>query len=167
MQISPDLQRALAAASDRSSEPLRLMWPTSGSPAGWMSFVTPAEWQGFVVGLGLTRRAPDIVARKFERAQKLCLLAWLDFELMIAAELTAFTALELALRDRYGDKVKDRKGNIIFHRLLFDTLVVCFLVIFHYFMNYFLIVTICCQVIIFKELQVKQIHIFRIFFLPG
>ncbi len=83
-----------------------------------MLFATLGEWQDFVLGLSLMRTVPDIVVRKFERAQKLCLLAWLDFELMMPAELTAFTALELALRDRYGDRVKDKKGNINFHRLL-------------------------------------------------
>jgi hypothetical protein len=46
------------------------------------------------------------------------LLAWLDFDLIKAGELIALTALELALTDRYGHKVRDKKGKIYFHRLL-------------------------------------------------
>ncbi|GLZ17212.1 hypothetical protein Bpla01_07420 [Burkholderia plantarii] len=39
---------------------------------------------------------------KFRRAQRLYLLAWIDFDLVKAGELVALTALELALKDRYG-----------------------------------------------------------------
>jgi hypothetical protein len=34
-----------------------------------------------------------------------------------AGEIVALTTLELALKNRYGDKVKDRRGNILFDRL--------------------------------------------------
>jgi hypothetical protein len=61
---------------------------------------------------------PQIVAAKFGRAQKLHLLAWFDFDLIKAGELIALTALELALTDRYGGKVRDKRGKILFSRLL-------------------------------------------------
>ena len=38
-------------------------------------------------------------------------LSWLYCDLIKAGELVAFTALELALRDCYGNKVKDRRGQ--------------------------------------------------------
>jgi hypothetical protein len=51
-------------------------------------------------------------------AKKLHLLTWIDFDLIKAGELVAMTALELALRDRYGDKVKRKNGSIHFADLL-------------------------------------------------
>jgi hypothetical protein len=115
MRITKALETALAAATENRAEPVRMMWPTAGNPAGWLSFSTFVEWQAFVTGLDLTRTVPEIVAAKFERAQKLYLLAWLDFDLIKAGELTALTTLELALKDRYGGKVprKRRKDGEI------------------------------------------------------
>jgi len=109
MQITKTLETALAAATEDRAEPVRIMWPTPGNPAGWLTFSTFAQWQEFVANLDLTRTVPDIVAAKFERAQKLYLLAWVDFELIKAGELTALTTLEIALKDRYGHKVKDKR----------------------------------------------------------
>lgn len=66
--------------------------------------------------LGLRPNVPEIVAAKHRRAQKLYMLAWFDVDLIKAGELVAFTALELALNDRYGDKApargKPRKPNL-------------------------------------------------------
>jgi hypothetical protein len=45
---------------------------------------------------------------EIERAQKLHVLVWLHFDVIKAGELIAFTALELALKDRYGLQVKRR-----------------------------------------------------------
>ncbi len=95
-----------------------MMWPTPGNPAGCVTFCTFSEWEASARGLDLTRAVPEIVASKFERAQKLYLLAWLDFELVKAGDLTALTTLELALTDRYGHKIKDKNGCIRFAQLL-------------------------------------------------
>lgn len=46
------------------------------------------------------------------------MLAWLAFDLIKAGELVALTTLELALTDRYGDKVRDKRGAISLQRLL-------------------------------------------------
>jgi hypothetical protein len=43
-----------------------------------------AEWRSFVLALSPRRAIPEIVARKFERDQKLHILAWLDFDLIKA-----------------------------------------------------------------------------------
>lgn len=69
------------------------------------TFSTFADWQAFVLDLGLRQTVPEIVAAKFERGQKLLLLAWIDFDLFTAGELIALTALDLALKDCYGAAV--------------------------------------------------------------
>jgi hypothetical protein len=118
MNLTSDFLKALAAAEDRSAEPLNMIWPMPGNPAGWLSFSNFGEWREFIFGLSLRHPVPEIVAAKFERALKLHLLAWLDFDLIKAGELHALTTLELALTDRYGLKVRDKRGKIYFRRLL-------------------------------------------------
>jgi hypothetical protein len=110
--------KILAAARGPSDGPLTVPWPVPGNPAGFVSFATFAEWQSAIEGLSLDTRVPEIVAAKYRRAQTLHFLAWIDFDLLKAGELAALTCLELALTDRYGDKVRDKKGKIYFHRLL-------------------------------------------------
>jgi hypothetical protein len=66
----------------------------------------------------LAQGIPMIVTAKYDRALKLHLLAWIDFDIIKAGEIVALTTLELALKDRYGDKVKDKRGNISFDQLL-------------------------------------------------
>ena len=51
------------------------------------------------------------MAAKFESAQKLYVLAWLDFDLIKAGELIALTALELALTDCYAGKEARGEGS--------------------------------------------------------
>jgi len=110
---------ALAKAEDRSLSPLTFTWPMHGFPGGQpVSFSRFADWRTFVLDLGLRRIAPEPIADKFERGQKLILLAWIDFDLFTTGELIALTALELALKDRYGLKVKRRKGKSLFADLL-------------------------------------------------
>lgn len=90
---------------DRSQDPLLLPWPVSGNPAGFRKFSTITEWREFILDLGLHEAIPEIVAGKFRRAQKLYFLGWIDFDVIKAGELMALTALELALKDRYGKKM--------------------------------------------------------------
>lgn len=87
------------------STPLVLVWPAPGNPAAFYEFGTPDEWRAFVATLSLDPRIPDIVRLKFERAQKLLLLGWIDADLLKGAELVALTTLELALKDRFGHVV--------------------------------------------------------------
>jgi len=83
-------------------EPLVLVWPAPGNPVAFWHFHTSDEWRAFVATLSLDPRIPDIVRLKFERAQKLFLLGWIDADLIKGAELVALTTLELALKDRFG-----------------------------------------------------------------
>ena len=84
-----------------------------GNLGGLVSFSTFPEWRSFVLALGTRRVIPEIVARKFERAQKLHVLAWLDVDLIKAGELIAMTALELALTDRYAGAETQRRRKLV------------------------------------------------------
>jgi len=77
--------------------------PIPGNPGALLPFHHFGEWQTFLEARGLHPAIPEIVGSKFRRAQKLYLLAWIDFGLVKAGELVALTALELALKDRYGE----------------------------------------------------------------
>ena len=79
MPLPPDALDAIAFARDPSLGPLVVPWPTADDPAGAVQFPAFAEWRAFVLTLSLARAVPEAVAAKFERAQKLFLLAWLAF----------------------------------------------------------------------------------------
>ena len=113
MPLPPDALEAIAAARDPSLGPLVVSWPRPEDLRGAVSFATFAEWRDFVLSLGLSKAVPATVAAKFERAQKLYLLAWLDADLMEAGELVALTALELALTDCYAARESTRKRDLV------------------------------------------------------
>jgi hypothetical protein len=98
--------------------PLTIPWPAPGKPGGFIEFSTATQWQAFVMSLSLPAGIPEIVAAKFRRAQMLYFLAWLYFDVIKAGELMALATLELALNDRYGDKVKKRGAYRSFAGLL-------------------------------------------------
>jgi hypothetical protein len=118
MALSQDFLDAIETAASRTPGPLVLPWPIPENPAGFINFANFGEWRDFVLRLGLRDGIPEIVTAKFERAQKLHLLAWVDFDLVKAGELVALTTLELALTDRYGHMVRDKRGRILLARLL-------------------------------------------------
>ena len=109
MTLSTHFLDAIAKAGERPGRPLTIVWPMPGNATTFLSFTTFAEWSAFVLDLRLRRRAPDIVAEKFERSLKLQLLGWIDYELVMVAELVAMTALELALKDCYLGHEKARR----------------------------------------------------------
>jgi hypothetical protein len=87
---------------DRSDCPFVIPWPQPGNLAAVLTFHQFSEWQAFVTARGLHPAIPQIVRDKYRRAQRLYLFAWIDADLVKAGELVALTALELALKDRYG-----------------------------------------------------------------
>jgi hypothetical protein len=93
---------------DRTAFPLIVPWPTRGNIGGVLEFSETSEWLAFLRQRDLHLAVPLIVAAKYQRAQKLYALAWLEFDLIKAGELVALTALELALRDRYGARAPKR-----------------------------------------------------------
>jgi hypothetical protein len=112
MPLPADYLDSVADARDPRLGPLSAPWPTPGGVSK-VEFSTFAAWRDFVLGFGLRRAAPEIVATKFERAQKLYILAWLDFDLVKAGELIALTALELALTDRYAGEEAARRTKLV------------------------------------------------------
>jgi len=101
------------AAAREGPEPLCVPWPMPGNPASFPSFETFAAWREFVLQFSLHPTLPLIVSAKFERAQKLYILAWIDFDLIKAGELIALTTLELALTDRYAGKETERRRKLL------------------------------------------------------
>lgn len=97
---------------NREREPLVVAWPAPGNAGGFLTFATGSEWHRFIDGLGIDPRIPDIVQRKFNRAQRLYLLGWLDFSLIKAGELAALIALELAVMDRYGGALPKKQRSL-------------------------------------------------------
>jgi hypothetical protein len=94
MVLPPDYLDSIATARDEA-EPFHVPWPMPGNPSSFPSFATFADWRMFVLQFSLHPALPLIVATKFERAQKLYILTWIDFDLIKAGELVALTALEL------------------------------------------------------------------------
>jgi hypothetical protein len=118
MHESSHLDLALISGFQRQ-EPIFLPWPMDGIPAGFLSISTPEAWREFVLSLSLPNGVPEIVSAKYRRAQMLYFLAWLYPDLIKAGELVGLTTLELALRDRYGNKVQGRgKSKPTFAALL-------------------------------------------------
>lgn len=118
MALTAELLDVVAAVAERSPGQRLLPWPMPCNLGTFVSFAGFAEWQAFWLRFSLRDGIPLIVTAKFDRAHKLHLLGWIDFDLIKAGELVALTTLELALKDRYGDKVKDKGGNISFAHLL-------------------------------------------------
>lgn len=104
MAAPSDYLDAACMAVDRSSDPLIVPWPMPGNLTSFQSFDTFAAWRRFVLQFSLHDSLPQVVAVKFQRAQKLHLLAWIGFDLITAGQLMAMTTLELALKDRYWIK---------------------------------------------------------------
>ena len=113
MPLPPDYLAAIAGARAPSSGPLVVPWPMPGNLGGQVSFSTFTKWRAFVLSLSPRRAIPEVVVRKFERAQKLYVLTWLDFDLIKAGELVAMTALELALTDRYAGAETERRRKLV------------------------------------------------------
>jgi hypothetical protein len=104
------------ATARKEQEPFRVPWPMHGNPASFPSFATFAAWREFVLQFSLHSTLPLTVSGKFERAQKLYILTWIDFDLIKAGELIALTALELALTDRYAGKEIERRKKLIIRK---------------------------------------------------
>lgn len=101
MAIAGEYLDALAIAAERFPGPRVIPWPSPGMPGGFVSFGDFAEWQQAILGFRLPAGVPCYMADLFDRALKLYLAAWLDFDLTTAGDLAAFGALEHSLRDCY------------------------------------------------------------------
>jgi hypothetical protein len=118
MALTSPLLDVVELAIKQVTGPLTLPWPMPGNPAAFITFSSFAEWRKFALQFSLREGLPEIVTAKFDRAHKLLLLTWLDFDLIKTAELSALTTLELALQDRYGSQTTKAYGNANFAHLL-------------------------------------------------
>lgn len=116
--MNSDFIDAIETAATRIPGPLLVPWPMPGNLGGFISFDTFSQWRRFALQFRLRDGIPEIVARRFDRAHKLLLLAWIDADLIKAAELHALATLELALKDRIGPQAKKAYGNMHFGHLL-------------------------------------------------
>ena len=98
----PDLA---ALRFDRSDDPFFLWIPVPGNPVFHKPFNTITEWREFVLSHNLDPAIPKKIAEKFQLAQRVYFLAWIDGNLIKAGELVALTALELALKSCYGSEM--------------------------------------------------------------
>ena len=94
MSLLEDLNLSHAAG------PLNLVWPSPRSPVDTLQFNTATSWRAFIDELGLPAHLPNVIQRKFSRAQALYRIGWIDPGMIKAGELAALIALELALKDR-------------------------------------------------------------------
>jgi len=85
----------------REEQPLIISWPVPGCPGRICTLTRPEEWLQMVESVTLNPKVPDIISRKYHRAQRLYAYGWLEFDFIKAGEFVAITALESALRDRY------------------------------------------------------------------
>jgi hypothetical protein len=69
---------------ERRNSPFLMPWPVPGNPGALLPFCHFGEWQTFLKARRLHPAIPKIVESKFRRAQKLYLLAWIDFGLVKA-----------------------------------------------------------------------------------
>jgi hypothetical protein len=116
--ISPELLEAIETGIDRSGAPLRFPRPTPSSPTNFAYFSAFAEWSAYILGFEVDKAIPLTVRLKLGRAYKLYRLGWIDAGLIKAGELALLVALELALRDRYGVRVRQPNGQMTLDRLL-------------------------------------------------
>lgn len=118
MALTTDFLNAASMAAARFPGPHMYPWPIEGNPAGFLSFASFQQWREFILRLGVRESLPGIVRAKFDAAQKLYLLGWLDGDVLKAGEFAALSCLELSLKDCYGDKVRRKNGHISFGDLL-------------------------------------------------
>ena len=124
--IGYDFLDAFKLPLDRSNAPFVVPWlHTPETPSGLRSFTNIMEWRAYIRDLRLDEGVWPGAAQKFQRAQKLYFLAWLDADLIKAGELVALTALELALKERYAFRILElrrqaggRKRDIYLRDLL-------------------------------------------------
>jgi hypothetical protein len=77
-------------------------------PGGFVEFADFAAWQRVILGFRLSAGVPLNMTDLFDRAMKLYLAAWLDFDLVTEGEMAALAALEHSLRDCYLGNFRER-----------------------------------------------------------
>lgn len=105
----------LAAKRLRAGGTLSVPWVLPLDQLPFRTFESLQEWLEALVSLDLDQSSaiPTVVREKYLRALKVYLAAWVDADILVIAEAAAYGAMELAVRDQYGERVRalqlDRK----------------------------------------------------------
>ncbi|WP_197435636.1 hypothetical protein [Agrobacterium vitis] len=75
-------------ASAMRTGPFVMPWPTASSPAAILEFHKAEDWVSFLRQRDIADGVPMIVAAKYQRAQRLYALSWLDFDLIKRVSLS-------------------------------------------------------------------------------
>ena len=106
------LRTLLISALPARGIPFTIPWiHTPSIPSGLRSFATYPEWESYVLSLDLHSNVWVQTRHRWSRVLNIYLLAWLDVDLIKAGELAALTALEMALKERYGQHYATRKNG--------------------------------------------------------
>lgn len=116
MTIAPDFLTALAFAAEKIPGSRTLPWPSPKLLGGLVTFADFAEWQQVILSFRLSTGVPLNMVGLFDRALKLYLAAWLDFDLVTAGEMAALATLEHSLRDCYLSDFRDRHNKKVVAR---------------------------------------------------
>jgi hypothetical protein len=116
MTIAPDFLTALTFAAEKIPGSRTLPWPSPKLLGGFVTFADFAEWQQVILGFHLSAGVPVNMVDLFDRALKLYLAAWLDFDLVTTGEMAALAALEHSLRDCYLGDFRDRHNKKVVAR---------------------------------------------------
>ena len=93
--------------------PFTIPWiHTPRTPSGLRSFSDFREWAAYVESLDLHPNVWVQTRHRWSRVLKIYILAWLDIDLIKAGELAALTALEMALKERYGSHYAKRPQDL-------------------------------------------------------
>jgi hypothetical protein len=109
MTLTTAFVDAAAAAAERSPDPRVIPWPMPGNPGAFRTFADFAEWRDEILDFSLPHGVPQNMRDALDRALKIYLLAWIDFDLVTAGEMAALSAFEHVLRDCYFGKERDRR----------------------------------------------------------
>lgn len=101
MAYNPQL-RPLAQKLARLPGALSVSWPGRDPVSGGRPFGNFGEWYDVIDALSLNATVPIKLGERWTRVQSVYLTAWLSPDLILAADLVSFTALEYAVMDRYG-----------------------------------------------------------------
>lgn len=98
----------MAAKQLRADGRLTVPWVLPLDRLPFRTFGSVREWLDALVALDLDPALPipTVVREKFIRALKVYLAAWVDADILVVAEAAAYGAMELAVRDQYGEKVR-------------------------------------------------------------
>ena len=116
MTITSEFLAALERASESVPGDRAIPWPSPGRPGHFYNITNFIEWKKIILECRLSEGVPPNMKDMFDRALKLYLATWLDFDLVIAGEMATFAALEHSLRDSYLGLMRQKHNQKVIAR---------------------------------------------------